>query len=452
MTAVFPLEPSRDQVATLMAAATEFATDFLGSLNDAPPRGGGPAAPAAPPGEHPGDLDRLLRTFGAAAAAATDTAGPRCFAYFPGGGLFSSAVAEMLARTVNRYTGAGSMAAELVALEHSVVRWLCDEFGLPTTASGVLTTGASTGTLSALVAARHELLGERAGTLYVTEHTHHCVAKAARIAGFAADRVRVVPSDSAHRMDVRAAEEMIAEDRAAGRRPFLLVGTAGTTSTGAIDPLPELAAVAAREGLWFHVDAAYGGGFQLTGRGRAKLAGVELADSLTLDTHKSLFQPQTTGVLLVRDPRALRAAHVADADYLQDLHLDESLPNYADLGAELSRDYRGLRLWLPLHLHGVGAFRDALDEKLDLSAVIRRELAEMRGLEICASDLTVHVFRVAGGDAVNRRLLERINESGRVALTSTKVDGRTALRMCVLNHRTHAEHVDEALKLIADSI
>lgn len=453
---VIPLEPGEDETAALLAAASAFVADFVSSLHTAPAvrPAPPPAEFTAAPAEGPGDLDGLLRTFRLAADRATETAGPGCFAYFPGGGLFSSAVAELLARTVNRYTGAGSMAVDLVAMEHSVIRWLGREFGLPDTASGVLTTGASTGTLSVIVAARHELLGDRPadGCVYVTEDTHHCVAKSARIAGFTAADIRLVPLTADRRMDPVAAEELVAADRAAGRRPFLLVGTAGTTSTGAVDPLAELADVARRQGLWFHVDAAYGGGFQLTERGRARLAGIERADSITVDAHKSLFLPSTTGVLLVRDPRPLRAAHVADADYLQDLHLDESLPNYADLGVELSREYRGLRLWLPLHLHGVGAFRAALDEKLDLSELVAAELAAIPGVEVVPSDLTVHLFRVPGGDDVNRELLDLINASGRVALTSTRVDGRNTLRMCVLNHRTHREHVDLAMKIIRDAV
>ena len=449
--AAMGLEPDRAHAEAMLAAASAFVTDFLTT-------GAAPAAPVADfgaaPGEDPGDFDRLLGTIGRAAAQADDTTGPGTFAYFPGGGLFTSAVAELLACTVNRYTGMSAMAPALVAMEEGVLRWLGREFGLPDGGGGLVTSGTSAGTLSALVAARHTVLGgpPRTGTIYVTEHTHHCVAKAARIAGFAADQVRLVPVRDGERMDAAAAEAAIAADRATGRRPFVLVGTAGTTNTGAVDPLADLAEVARRTGVWFHVDAAYGGGFQLTERGRAKLAGIEHADSITLDAHKSLFVPYTAGVLLVRDREALRAAHGADADYLQDLDQDTGLPDYADLGVELSRGFRGLRLWLPLHLHGVGAFRAALDEKLDLAAAAHRELLGMPLLAPSVPDLTVLVFRAPGGDEVNRRLLERIHAGRRIALSSTRIGGAYTLRMCVLNHRTHREHVDEALRIIGKAV
>jgi aromatic-L-amino-acid decarboxylase len=447
-----PLEPSAREIADMMAVATDYVTGFVDSL-------AGPQVPAespprelllAPPPARPGDFGELVGLYRRAAATATDTAGPGCFAYFPGGGVVSSAVAEVLSRTANRYSGSGSMATDLVAMEHGVLRWLCERFGLPArTSGGVLTTGTSTGLLAAIVTAREELLGEdfTSGTLYLTAQTHHSVAKAARIAGLPARAVRVVPTTARRRMDAAALAAMVAADRAAGLRPFLVVGTAGTTNTGAVDPLDELADLAAAEDLWFHVDAAYGGGFWLTERGKARMRGMERADSITFDAHKSLFLPYTTGVLLVADARPLLRAHTADADYLQDLDLEASLPNFADMGAELSREYRGLRLWLPLHLHGTDAFVSALDEKLDLSAVLHRELVAL-GLWAPEPDLTVHVFRAPGGEEVNRALLAEVNASGRTTITSTQIDGEFTLRLCVINHRTHREHVDEAVAAI----
>jgi aromatic-L-amino-acid/L-tryptophan decarboxylase len=206
-------------------------------------------------------------------------------------------------------------------MEHGVLSWLCRQFGLPATAGGLITTGGSLATLAAVVAARHDRLGEdfTGGTLYVTAHTHHCVAKAARVAGLPAAAVRVVPTTGDLRMDTAAAAAMIEADRAAGRRPFLLVATAGSTDTGTVDPLPGLSELAARERLWFHVDAAYGGFFQLTTRGRAALTGIGAADSVVLDPHKGMFLAYGTGVLLVADTAPLREAHSGQAHYLQDI-------------------------------------------------------------------------------------------------------------------------------------
>lgn len=456
----YPLEPDRAGWEAMGRAAVGFVADFVDGL---------PAAPAADldgaaalvaallgaPPDGPGDFAALLETFGQAARAAVETAGPRYFAYIPGGGLVASALAELLARAVNRYTGISAFAPALVAMEEGVLRWLGGEFGLPPTAGGLVTTGGSLATLAAVVAARHDRLGEAFldGALYVTAQTHHCVAKAARVAGFPAAAVRVVPTTADLRMDVAAAARLIAADHAAGRRPFLLVGTAGTTNTGAVDPLPDLADLARREGLWFHVDGAYGGCFQLTARGRARLAGIEAADSIVLDPHKGLFLPYGTGVLLVRDAARLRAAHTADGHYLQDIGGDRPLPDSADLGAELTRDYRGLRLWLPLHLHGVAAFRAALDEKLDLAAFAYRELSTDPRLELpWGPDLSTVAFRRRGGDEANRRFLARINDANRVFLSSTRVDGRFTLRLCVLAHRTHAEHVAEAVAVIRAAV
>jgi aromatic-L-amino-acid/L-tryptophan decarboxylase len=349
------------------------------------------------------------------------------------------------------------MAPGLVALEDGVLRWLCQLFGLPPGAGGLLTTGGSMATLSMLVAARQDRLGDSAslgtapGTIYVSDQTNHCVRKAARIAGLPAAGVRTLPTTAELRIDVDAAAAMIAADRAAGLRPFLLVATAGTTSAGVIDPLVELAALARRHEMWCHVDACYGGFFQLTERGRARLAGIEQADSISLDPHKSLFLPYGTGALLVRKISALAAAHTDGADYLPDLH-GGALPDFAHLGAELTRGNRGLRLWLPLHLHGVQAFRTALDEKLDLAHWAHTELSADDRLEVpYPCELSTVLFRLRGSDTSdgdNEAFLRRINATNRVFLPGTRLDGRLTLRLCVLSHRTHASHVHEAVSII----
>jgi aromatic-L-amino-acid/L-tryptophan decarboxylase len=410
-----------------------------------------------PPTEQPAGLPALLDTVRQAADRAVETAGPRFFGYIPGGGLFVSALAELLAQTLNRYTGLSDMAPGLVALEDGVLRWLCQLFGLPPGAGGLLTTGGSMATLSMLVAARQDRLGDSAslgtapGTIYVSDQTNHCVRKAARIAGLPAAGVRTLPTTAELRIDVDAAAAMIAADRAAGLRPFLLVATAGTTSAGVIDPLAELAALARRHEMWCHVDACYGGFFQLTERGRARLAGIEQADSISLDPHKSLFLPYGTGVLLVRKISALAAAHTDGADYLPDLH-GGALPDFAHLGAELTRGNRGLRLWLPLHLHGVQAFRTALDEKLDLAHWAHTELSADDRLEVpYPCELSTVLFRLRGSetsDGDNEAFLRRINATNRVFLSGTRLDGRLTLRLCVLSHRTHASHVYEAVSII----
>jgi aromatic-L-amino-acid decarboxylase len=252
-------------------------------------------------------------------------------------------------------------------------------------------------------------------------------------------------------MDVEALRRAIAEDRAAGRSPFAVVGSAGTTNTGAIDPLDAIADVAADEGLWLHVDAAYGGFFQLTDRGRQRFRGIERADSITLDPHKGMFLPYGTGALVVREGRKLRDAHhVGTSAYLQDLAADADIPNFAEYSAELSRDFRGLRVWFPLKLHGVSAFREALDEKLDLTEHLYEQLKADPNLEVpWAPDLTVVPFRLRdGSDEANRALLAAINATGRVFLSSTVLEGRFTIRPCIVSHRTHRDRIVECIQIV----
>jgi aromatic-L-amino-acid/L-tryptophan decarboxylase len=459
----YPLEPDRRAMEEMGQRALALVTDFIDGLPDAPASNVGDVEPRLPecllpPTEEPGEFGDLLDRFGEAAAVAVETAGPRYMAYVGGGGLFTSALAEMVARALNRYTTLASFAPALVALEESILRWLCGQFGLPDSAGGVTTTGGSLATLVAMVAARHDRLGDdfASGTVYVTAQTHRCLAKAARLAGLPAGAIRTVPTTPDLRMDPEAAAQMITRDRARGLRPFLLVASAGTTSTGAVDPIGELARLARSEGLWNHVDAAYGGFFQLTERGRAGFAGIEHADSVVLDPHKGLFLPHGTGILLVRDPAAVRAAHAVDGAYLQDLDADQPLPDYAELGPELTRDYRGLRVWLPLHLHGVGAFRRALDEKLDLAAWAYRELSADPALELpWEPDLSIVPFRLRGNESTdgdNQRLLERIHATRRLYLSSTRIDRQQFLRLCIISHRTHRPDVEDAVAIIRAAV
>lgn len=447
------LEPDRATRTLWAKGVLDYLDDFIDGLPDAPASWGGSttATTTAPPGAGPRPLPELLTHINGAVAAAVETAGPGYLAYFPAGGLYSSVLGELLAQTVNRYTGVAATAPGLVGLEQSVVRWLCDQFRFPSPAGGLITSGASIATLTALHAARVDRLHQPdpRATIYVTEHTHHCVAKAARIAGFTDAQLRLVPVDAELRMDVDAARTAIGRDRADGWRPFLIVGTAGSTSTGTVDPLRRIAALAAEQSLWFHVDGAYGGGFQLTEYGRTLLDGAELADSVTFDPHKSLFLPYGTGVLLVRDEQTLRSAFSAGGDYLQDLVDDPGLPDYADLGPELTRDSRGLRLWLPLQLHGVDAFRSALEEKLELARWAYDELRADPHLDVpLRPDLTVIVAHSVAGDDATRRLLERVNAGRRVFLSSTRLAGRNAIRLCVLSHRTHRDRVGEGVAAI----
>jgi len=290
--------------------------------------------------------------------------------------------------------------------------------------------------------------------LYASDQTHHSVEKAALLAGFPPRNVREVRSDARFRLDLAALRAAIAADRAAGLTPFLVVGNAGTTNTGAVDDLRALADLAAAERLWLHVDAAYGGFFLLTARGRDAMRGIERADSVTLDPHKGLFLPYGTGALVVRDGETLRRAQGLHAEYLPARPPDASFVDFSEISPELSRPFRGLRVWLPVALLGIAPFRRALDEKLDLAAWAAAELAKVEGVErVAEPQLSLLAFRLVRSglegpalDDLNRRFLDRINARRRVYLTGTMVHGRFVLRICVLSFRTHRDRMEAALE------
>jgi aromatic-L-amino-acid decarboxylase len=403
-------------------------------------------------------LSELLEILRRAIPKSLTTTGPGYLAYIPGGGLPAAAFADLIACAANRFTNRWHAAPALVELESDVLRWLLDLFDYPPQARGILTSGGSMANLSAIVAARHARLGRRfeRGTIYFSDQIHHSVAKAAQIVGLAPAALRTVPSDARFKLDIDALERMLRSDRRRGRRPFLLVASAGTINTGAIDPIRELAALARDQGLWLHIDGAYGGFFQLTEPGRRAFAGIGRADSITLDPHKGMFLPYGTGCLLVREGEALRRAHCFDADYLQDLHAPPGSLSFADYSPELSRDYRGLRVWLPLYLHGTDAFRAALEEKLELARWAYQQLAATAGFECLGPpELSTVAFRYrprrGTADAFNRRLLERANRSRRLFISSTRVRGRLTLRLCILSFRTHFQHVERAVRILQSS-
>ena len=385
-----------------------------------------------------------------------NTAGPGYLAYIPGGGVFSSAVADLVSGVTNRYVGVWQAAPALVQLETNVIRWLCGIVGLPAGSGGYLATGGSLATFTAVVAARREKLPADflKGTLYVSDQTHHAVTKAASLAGFPPENVRAVPSDGQFRVRVDLLAGRVAADREAGFTPFFVCGNAGTTNTGAVDDLGALADLCTQEQLWYHVDAAYGGFFLLTERGRKTMSGIERADSVVLDPHKGLFLPYGTGALLVRDAEVLRRAHATGADYLPHMQEDPGFVDYCEISPELSRAYRGLRVWLPVKLHGLGAFRRNLDEKLDLALHATRELKSMPGIEIVAEpQLSIVAFRLVrpGLDdetlnRLNRDLIERVNARQRVHISGTVLGGSFVLRICVLSFRTHIDRLEEGLE------
>lgn len=453
-----------------MSAVTERLADFLdgASARAAHPRAGGveladrlvgvPGPSSVPMPLH----EALALLFDEAIPTALETSGPGYLAYIPGGGLPLSAVADLIAGITNRFTGIYAAAPALVQLEANVIRWFCDIVGYPASAAGYLTSGGSLANLGALITARTAKLGYdlRNARLYASTQAHHSVFKAARLAGLPPAAVRLIDTDDSCRMSPAALDAAIVEDRRAGAEPFCVVASAGTTNTGAIDPLTELADIAAARGLWMHVDGAYGGFFAMTDRGRARLAGLERADSITLDPHKSLFLPYGTGCLLTKRRSDLEAAHGATAEYLPPMQQAEHRTDFALVSPELSKPFRGLRVWLPLAVVGAEAFRAQLDEKLDLAQWCAEALAEIPGVRVvCPPQLSLLAFCLAPpsgadaavADALNQALLDEINARGRVYLTGTRLNGRFVLRICVLSLRTHLDRLVAGLADIREA-
>jgi aromatic-L-amino-acid decarboxylase len=464
----WPLEPDPEQMRDRIEAVVERVVEHIRSLPDQPMDGTAGGAEAARElrerlPESGSELESMLELlFERAVPRSYNTASPGYLAYIPGGGLFDSALGAFIAEAVNRYVGVFAAAPALSQLEANVVAWFAQIVGYPEASRGFLTSGGSLANFTAVVTARRERLPENflSGVIYTSDQAHHSVLKAASMAGFPADAVRILPTDERFRLRVDALEQAVAEDRAAGRTPFMIVASAGTTNTGAIDPMPRLADLAAREQMWLHVDASYGGFFILTDRGKESLAGLERADSVVLDPHKSLFLPYGSGCLLVRDGEALRRAHSVRADYMPPMQESADLVDFCEISPELSRGFRGLRVWLPLKLHGIEPFREALAEKQELAEWIHRRLRAMPEIEIVAEpQVSVVAWRwqpegLEGEalDAANRELLRRVNERQRVYLTGTMLRGRFAIRVCVLSFRTHADRMRDCLEDIVAAV
>ncbi len=465
----YPLEPSAAEMKDILERVAERVVDHIVSLPDQPasysgdPRAASRTLSEGTPPEKGTDLEGLLDlVFDDAVPMSFNTAGPGYLAYIPGGGLFPSAVADLIATTVNRYVGVWVAAPSLVQLEMNVIRWFCEIVGYSSGSGGILTSGGSLANFTALVTARRERLPEdfRNGTIYTSDQTHHSVGKAAVLAGFPEANVRQTPSNDRFEIRLDVLRDRITRDRADGLEPFVVVGSAGTTNSGAVDDLHALADLAEAEDVWLHVDGAYGAVFRLTERGRQALAGLERADSIVLDPHKGLFLPYGTGALLVREEDVLRRAHATFADYMPAMQHDRDFVDFCDVSPELSRDFRGLRAWLPIKLFGMSAFRECLDEKMDLARWAADQLRQIPDMEILAEPhLSLTAFRLAPGgrtdeelDDLNRALLNGVNARQNVYLTGTMLHGRFALRICVLSFRTHMDRMEQCLTDIRDVV
>jgi glutamate/tyrosine decarboxylase-like PLP-dependent enzyme len=380
--------------------------------------------------------------------------------YIPGGGLYYSALGDYLADVFNRYAGVFFGGPGAVRMENLLLRWIAGVMGYPPSSAGNLTSGGSIANLIAVVCARDSSkLKSRdyeKSVIYLTRQVHHSVDKAIRIAGLKEAIIRYVPMDDCYRMNAADLDHLITLDKMSRLHPLMVIASAGTTDTGAIDPLEKIGAVAKKHECWYHIDAAYGGFFILTDEGKEKLRGMELSDSLSVDPHKGLFLPYGTGAVLVKQKEILGQSHFYQAHYMQDAAsaMEEISP--ADVSPELTKHFRGLRLWLPLMLHGLKPFRACLEEKLLLAKYFYQEV-QKRGFEVGPEpELSVVTYRYvpAGRDAneFNKQLVEAVQKDGRVFISSTLLDGKFTLRAAILSFRTHLATVDLLLQVLEEKV
>lgn len=457
------LDVGPDERAAALRAVLQYAEEFLDSIAEAPAYVDRPLPDESillgQVSENGIGLEQALQTLKADVdSRGINTTSGRFVGYIPGGGLFHSALADFLAAVTNRYSGVAFASPGAVRVEDQCLRWMAEMVDYPETFGGYLSAGGSMANFTAIVTARdaHEIEGEMIArsVVYMTEHAHHCLDKALHLAGLGKCPVRRIPVDEHFRMDSDALQKKVEEDVSHGLDPFLVVATAGTTNTGSVDPLKVIGEIAHKHGAWYHVDGAYGAFFALCDEATTILDGIQASDSIVMDPHKTLFLPYGTGALLVRDKKYLLAAHSMGADYMQDaINVPATSP--ATVSPELTKHFRGLRLWLPLQALGVAPFRAGLSEKLHLARYFHSRLSKISGWELGPEpDLSVVVYRfvptTGNIDAFNERLVKAIHADGRIFVSSTRINGAYMLRLAAVCFRTHKADIDTIIKVLQE--
>jgi len=449
----------------------DLVVDHLATLRDQPaqqslPRLDTESLIAGPPPEDGRDFDDLMSTLSECVFPYhAREPHPHFMGYIPSSPTFPAVLGDWMAAGYNFFAGVWTVASGPNQIELTVLDWFRSWIGMPHGASGLLTSGGSTATLTAVVAARHaaDPSAENSArlTLYTSEQAHSSVQRAAWIAGVPRANVRSIATDDRFRLREDALRRAIADDRSAGLTPFLVVASAGTTNTGAVDPLNAVADLCAGEKLWMHVDAAYAGFAALTRQGAAALDGLGRADSVTLDPHKWLFVPFECGCLLAREPRKLAEAFSVHPEYLTDVRARDQDVNFADYGEQLTRSSHALKIWLSLQYFGVSEIREAIDRGIHRAEYAERLFAAHHDFEILSpAQFGVVCFRarpsdIADGaalDAINERINSRVNATGRFLISSTKLRGQFSLRLCTHVHRMTDADIDEVYEAIVEAL
>ena len=409
--------------------------------------------------ENPLNIDEVLKLVEKSIVpSGIDLTSSRHFGYIPGGGLYPSALGDFLAAVSNKYASNFFASPGSARLENQLIRWIADLMDYPETAAGNLTSGGSVAHLIAITAAReaYKLKAKdyHRAVIYVSSQTHHSVLKALTIAGMREAEIRYIPVDKAYHMQTNQLPAIIDNDHKKGLIPFMLVASAGTTEVGAIDELNTLADVCEQNQVWFHVDAAYGGFYILCDEVAAKLKGIERSNSFVIDPHKGLFLPYGSGAVIVRDRQHILAANSYHANYMQDALQEEELEP-ASLSPELSKHFRGLRMWMPLKLFGLKPFRAALTEKVYLARYFYKHIQQIPEFEVGPfPDISVVLFRYVPreGDVneYNRALVKALLKDGRIYISTTTIEDNYYLRLAVGVYRTHLKDIELCLQILKE--
>ncbi len=383
---------------------------------------------------------------------------PRFFAYIPLANNFAGVMADALAAGYNIFNAVWLQGAGAAQVERLTVDWLRQIFGLPESAGGSFLSGGSVANLTGLAVARQvRLAGEMTGAIaYCSDQSHFAISRGMRLLGFAPGQLRVIPSDERFRLSLADLRAAIRSDRAAGRRPFCVIATAGTTNTGAIDPLAELADLCLEEKLWLHVDGAYGAPAMLCERGKQALRGLERVDSLALDAHKWLFQPIECGVLLVRERRWLAETFKEQGEYLKDIEQTGEEINFMYQGLQLTRQFRALKLWMTFKVFGLDAISQAIQagfENAELAEALLRDAGCWEIVTSAQMAIVTFRYRPADGDEalanqVTHDLVGALLEDGYAFASGTQLREKTVLRMCCNNPRTTPEDLKETIAVM----
>lgn len=378
--------------------------------------------------------------------------------YIPGGGIPAAAYGDFIAAMTNKYSGIYFANPGAINIENHILNWFAKLFGFDLKRyGGNLTTGGSIANLISIVAARdkHNIKGANyeKTVIYGSAQMHHCIHKAIRISGLSECIYREIPLEKNFHLNIEALEKQLIKDTKNGLTPFLIICSAGTTDTGVVDDLNTIGDLANQHKCWFHVDAAYGGFFHLLKEYKDKFKGIEKADSLVIDPHKGMFLPYGSGAVLVKDRADLLKTNYYLANYMKDAYSGHEHLSPADLSPELSRNFRGLRIWLPLLFHGTQIFKDALKEKLLLTKYIYNEFEKMEFIEVGPSpELTVFTFRFIcknkDTSSLNQQILEQIHKDGRIFISSTKIEKEVWLRVAILSFRTHLKEIDLLIEMV----